>query len=84
MLLTVVPQDKLAGRGICVVVPENMDQTTAENILLTSLGWLSDLKLSNMTLVTEGTCQRVGLQSLVMEHSASFASIHDEHFVFHL
>ena len=83
MLLTVVPQDKLGGRGVCVVVPENVDQMTVENILLTSLGWLSDLKLSNVTLVSEGTCQRVGLQSLVMEHAASFASIHDGHFVFH-
>ena len=83
-LLTVAPKDHLKGRAVCVVVPEKVDQTTTENLLLASLGFLSDLGLSNVRLVTEVKCQEIGLQSLAMDNqSASFASIHDGFCVFH-
>jgi len=54
-LLTVAPGEPLKGRGVCVVIPENLDQTTAENILLTSLAWLSDLGLNDVKLVAHHT-----------------------------
>jgi len=79
LAVTSVPK----GRGVCIVIPENADHTIAENLLLTAIGWLTSLGLSDVKLVTEGICQKRSLQSRSADQSAAFASIHDGYFVCH-
>lgn len=78
-LLAVAPNPK--GRGVCLVLPENVNHLVAENLLLTAVGWLTSLGLNDVKIVTESMCQQISLQCLSVDQSAAFASIHDGYFV---
>lgn len=82
-LLSVAARDELKGRGVCVVVPEGLDQDTMGNVLLTCVGWLRDLRLSDVKLVSETTCQAmcIGSLALASRPSVLWASVHDGRFV---
>ena len=80
-LLSLATPDELMGQGVCVVVPDGLDEERAENLMLTCVGWLRDLRLSNVTLRSEGQCQAMCLRSVAvaagLQYPATWASFHD-------
>lgn len=84
-LLSVATPQELRGQGVCVLVPDGLDRDTTENIMLTCIGWLRDLRLSDVKIISEGTCHAMCLGSLSIvtqkQLPARWASFHDGLFV---
>jgi hypothetical protein len=80
-LLSLVTPGELKGQGVCVVVPDGLDQESTDNLMLTCVGWLRDLRLSDVKLVSEGRCQAMCLRSVAvaagLQCPATWASFHD-------
>lgn len=80
-LLSLATPSELPGQGVCVVVPDGLDQESTDNLMLTCVGWLRDLRLSNIKLVPEGQCQAMCLRSVAvaagLQYPATWASFHD-------
>lgn len=74
-LLTLYPLRKWSGQGLCLVLPDGVDQETEENLLLTCLGWVRDLGLRHTKMVSETQCQRMCLAT--MSQKQHWASIYD-------
>lgn len=80
-LLSFEPKHELKAKGVCVVVPDGLPSDMHENIMLTAIGWLRDLALTSVDIVTESTCHAMCLGAMAdildRPRPSTWASIHD-------
>ncbi len=60
-LLDLCSAQELKGKGVAILVPDGIDQETTENIMLTCIGWLRDLGLRDIKLLSEAKCNAMSL-----------------------
>lgn len=84
-LLSIVDTTELKGQGVCLVLPDGLAMETTENIMLTAIGWLQGLGLTDVKLLSEGVCHAMALGSIgaivQRDTPTTWASFHDGAFV---